>query len=481
MSLRVRLALVVALATTLLVAVGGVAFAALLSSGMRATMKDDLRRSAQRLIAEVSVHRIALTARRPLVAPARDQSIVQILSGAGHVEYTTVRAGTAPVLSAADRVRAARAPIYLQRSLRGAHHPRLLRAAPLVAEQGAVLVVGASLDELDNAISRLEELLVAGGIGAVLVASLGAFLLAGRALRPVEAMRAEAAAIAATLPGRRLATPNTNDEVARLAETLNNLLDRLQSVLSHQREFVAVASHELRTPLAVVQAELDLARRPGRSDEQRRRSLEIVSARVDLLSRLADDLLLLARGDEGGLPLQRVEQALEPLVAETLSAFRAVADAQAVMLVLDADPEVTARIDAARLHQVLDNLIANAIEHGAGGGLIEVVVRQVGGDGLLEVRDHGPGFPPELLGRAFERFVRGDASRPRGRRGAGLGLAVVRLIVEAHEGSVEACNRPEGGASVIVCLPAAPRRGRAGLPVTNKVMARGDACTSLSQ
>ena len=478
MSLRVRLAVFVALATTLLVAIGGVAFAALLSAGMRATIEDDLRRSAQRLVSEVAAHRIALAVPNPVVAPARDESIVQILSPHGRVEYTTVRAGTAAVLTAAERARALRGQIYLQRSVMGAHNPRLLRAAPLASPTGALLVVGASLDELDNAMSRLEELLVAGGVAVVVVASLGAFLLAGRALRPVEKMRVEAEAIAATLPGPRLAAPGTYDEVARLAETLNNLLDRLQSALSHQREFVAVASHELRTPLAVVQAELDLARRPGRSAQDQRRSLEIAGARVNLLSRLADDLLLLARGDDGGLPLQRAVQPLEPIATETLGTLRSMADAQAVILALDADPDVASSIDAARMRQVLDNLIANAIEHAAIGGLIEVLVREDGNHAVLEVKDRGSGFPPDLLGRAFERFVRGESARSQGRRGAGLGLSIVRLIVEAHDGSVEARNRAGGGASVIVRLPLAARKDRAVPPVTTKEVPRGDACTS---
>lgn len=453
MSIRLRLSLVVALTTSLLVAAGGIVCAAVLSSGLRATLEDALRRSSTRLVAEVASGQIRLGTDAPVVEPARDQSIVQVLSSQGRLEFTTVRAGGKELLSPQQRTQASSGRIFVQRQRPQWRNPRLLLAEPIPGHTGRLLLVGSSLDELDNATSRLEGLLLSGGSALVVLASLGGFVLAGRALRPVERLRVEAAAISATLPERRLAAPSTHDEVARLADTLNSLLDRLQGALSHQREFVAVASHELRTPLAVLQAELEIARRPGRSEEEIRRSLDVLAPRVGLLSRLADDLLLLARGDGGALPLHRVGQSLEPLVAETLGSLSRVADAHGVLLALDADPEVDAAVDAGRFQQVIDNLVGNAIEHASGSSLVEVLLREEAGEAVVEVRDNGPGFPDDVLSRAFERFTRADVSRRRGRRGAGLGLAIVRLIVEAHGGSVVARNLEGGGASVVVRLP----------------------------
>lgn len=465
MSIRLRLALVVALMTSLLVAAGGVVSAAVLSSGMRATLQDDLRRSAARLSADLQGHRVALGATLPVVDPSRDQSILQVVSSSGRVAFTTVRAGRADLLTPAEQARAVSGRIYVQRQRPGWRSPRLLLAEAAPGAVGRLLVVGASLDELDDTTARLERLLLGGGAALVLLATLGGYALAGRALRPVERLRAEADAISATLPARRLAAPTTRDEVARLAETLNRLLDRLQGALSRQREFVAVASHELRTPLAVLQAELEIARRPGRSEAEVRRSLEVLGPRVDQLVRLSDDLLLLARGDEGALQVRPVAQPLEPLVAQTLAALAPVAEAHGVVLALDADPTVAAAVDAGRFQQVLDNLVENALEHGVGGQVVEVRLSGAPGMAVIEVRDHGPGFTAEVLPRAFERFTRAEAvPRRRGRRGAGLGLAIVRLLVGAHGGHVEARNAEDGGAVVAVHLPASPAgaRGRAG-------------------
>ncbi len=457
MSIRLRLALLVALITSLLVVVGGVVSEAVLSSGMRATLQDDLRRNATRLVNDLEIHRLALGSTAPVVDPTRDQSILQVVASAGRVGFTTVRAGRTSMLSALQRARAAAGRIYVVRQRPGWRSPRLLLGEPAPGHPGWLIVVGASLDELDDTTARLELLLLGGGAALVVLATLGGYVLAGRALRPVDRLRAEAEAISATLPARRLAAPTTRDEVARLAETLNRLLDRLQGALSRQRELVAVASHELRTPLAVLQAELEIARRPGRGEEELRRALEVLGPRVDQLTRLADDLLLLARGDEGALGLRTAPQLLEPLVARSLASLAPVAEGRQVALALDADLEVAAAVDAGRFQQVVDNLVENALEHGVGGRHVTVHVRAEEGEAVLEVRDQGPGFAPEVLPRAFERFTRAEAvARRRGRRGAGLGLAIVRLIVEAHGGRVVAANLAGGGASVVVRLPASP-------------------------
>jgi hypothetical protein len=215
---------------------------------------------------------------------------------------------------------------------------------------------------------------------------------------------------------------------------------------------VAAASHELRTPLAVVRAEVELAQHPSRTPDDVRASLNGLAPRIEQLVRLSDDLLLLASGDEGALRLHVAIHQLEPLVAMSLQALSTTAESRGIALLLDAEPGVTAAVDAVRFQQIVDNLVANALEHGSG-ELVEVSVRAEHGEAVLEVRDHGQGFPDDLLERAFERFTRGDTARRGSRRGAGLGLAVVRLLVEAHGGTVTARNMGDGGASVVVRLP----------------------------
>ena len=454
MPIRLRLAVIVAAATSLLVATGGLVFAAALSFGMRRSLEDSLQRSSARLVADISAGHIRLGVSSPVVDPARDQSVVQVMSSSGHIQFSTVRSGTTPLLTNRQRQRAATTRIFVQSLRPGWRNPRLVLAEAVPGQSKYVVAVGASLDELDNAMSHLEGVLIVGGTGFVVLASLGALALAGRALRPVERLRQQAAQLSASLPERRLAVPQTHDEVARLAGTLNSLLDQLQRALSREREFVAVASHELRTPLAVLQAELEIARRPGRSREEIARSLEVLGPKVEHLSRVANDLLLLARADEQALVLNQVAQNLEPLVARGLLSLAGVANERGMVLALDADPNVVAAVDAGRFQQVIDNLVCNAIDHADGSTIVEVLVRQEAAEALVEVRDRGPGFPEELLPRVFERFTRATPRRPRGGGGAGLGLAIVKRIVEAHGGSVEARNLKEGGASVLVRLTA---------------------------
>jgi two-component system OmpR family sensor kinase len=204
---------------------------------MRRTLEDSLLRSSARLVTEISAGHIRLGVGSPAVDPARDQSVVQVMSSLGRLQFTTVRAGTSSLLTARQRDHAAAARIFVQSVRPGWRNPRLVLAEPVPGEKGYLLAVGASLDELDNAMSRLEDLLAIGGTAFVVLASLGGLVLAGRALRPVERLRQEAAQLSASLPEHRLAVPRTHDEVARLAVTLNSLLDRLQKALSREREF----------------------------------------------------------------------------------------------------------------------------------------------------------------------------------------------------------------------------------------------------
>lgn len=457
MPIRLRLSLVLASLAIVLVLAGALVLEASLQAGMRATLEDSLRRAAAGVTAELLAHRLEPAGPSGPTVPVSDQSTVQVLLQGGQVAYTTTEAGRAPLLSGHELAAAARGEVFLQRSRRSWHDPHLLLGEPAKGTPGAVLVVGRSLDELANATNRLHLVLLVGGPLVVAAVGGGAWLLAGLALRPVERLRAEAAAISREHPDRRLAEPGTHDEVARLAGTLNALLDRLHAALVHQRQFVADASHELRAPLAAIGAELELAQRPGRSAADLSRSLGVLRSRVAQLRRMSEDLLLLARGDEAALDLKMTTQPLEPVVAASLQSLRPVADARGVDLVLDVEPAVLADLDGIRFQQVVDNLVDNALAHSAPGSAIEVRVRHEQDSVVVEVRDRGPGFPEEFLPRAFERFATAGPARPEHRRGVGLGLAVVRALVDGHGGTVVARNRPGGGASVVVSLPARHR------------------------
>jgi signal transduction histidine kinase len=299
------------------------------------------------------------------------------------------------------------------------------------------LIVGTTIDDRNDALRNLLAVLLVGGPITLLLASLAGYGAAAAALRPVEQMRRRAAAIQ---PGdsARLPVGPADDEVGRLGTTLNEMLGRLEDAYARERAFVADASHELRTPLAILRAELELALREGRSPEELEAAIRSAAEETDRLVSLAEDLLVIARVEEGRLPVRPVP-----------------VDARAMLTRFGHDVEVpeglTLHADPERLQQALGNLVDNALRYG--GTRIELAAERVNGRVELHVRDDGPGFPPEFLDRAFERFTRADPARGRG--GTGLGLAIVDVIARAHGGAAGARNRDAGGADVWITLPCA--------------------------
>jgi signal transduction histidine kinase len=329
--------------------------------------------------------------------------------------------------------------------LPGLDVPVRLLAGPARADgRRVVVVVGSALDDRDEELDRAATLLLIGGPVALLVASVAGYLLATAALRPVEDMRRRAAEISEREPGRRLPVPPADDEIGRLGRTLNEMLERLEAAFARERTFVADASHELRTPLAILKTELELAQRSARSVEELEAALRSAGEETDRLSQLADDLLVIARSDQGRLPIRRSRVDVRELLERVARRFAPQAERAGVELRMEAAPGVLADVDEVRMEQALANLVDNALRYGA--GPVELAARNSGDVLELSVRDHGPGFPPGLLAHAFERFTRGDAGRSTA--GAGLGLAIVDAIATAHGGQVSATN-PEGGGALV--------------------------------
>ena len=322
---------------------------------------------------------------------------------------------------------------------------------------GDVLVVGASLEDQRDAIAGLASLLLIGIPAAVALASIVGWIVAGAALRPVERLRQEADAISASEPGRRLPVPATGDELSRLAASLNRMLERLEVAMEQERRFVADASHELRTPLANLRAEVDLALRRARTADELGAALRSVREETERLGRLAEDLLVLARLSEDGLHLRREPTDLGRLVAETADSFAGRAEGLGVELVTDVDGDLVALVDGVRLRQALGNLLDNALRSTPRGGRVTAAARATPDGPTLEVTDTGPGFPAEFIAQAGEGFRRPDLARERTSGGAGLGLAIVRAIVDAHGGALHIENAAEGGARVSISLPSGPR------------------------
>lgn len=329
-----------------------------------------------------------------------------------------------------------------------------VRVATAPATGGQLVAVGTSLVTRNATLEQLTRLLALAGAALALVVSVLTWLLAGSALRPVEALRRQASQITEGDLSERLPVPETGDELATLATTLNDLLARLERAFEHERRFVDDASHELRTPLGILKTELDLALRRSRTKEELEAAILSASEESERLNRIAEDLLVLARTDRGRLPLRKVPLQAESLVRRVADRFRHQADQQGIRLDAAAPPGLGAAGDPARLEQALGNLIANALAHTPTGGHIAVAATANGnGELVLSVSDSGPGFPEAFIGKAFDPFTRADIGRSRRDGGAGLGLAIVKGVAEAHGGSAVASNRPNGGAIVAMRIP----------------------------
>jgi signal transduction histidine kinase len=312
--------------------------------------------------------------------------------------------------------------------------------------------VGASLEDVDSAAKVLVgSMLVALPVVLALLGVL-VWTLVGRTLAPVEGIRASVDAIGATGLDRRVPDPGSDDEIGRLARTMNAMLGRLDASSRRQQQFVADASHELRTPLARIRSEVevDLAHPADADLLATHRS---VLAETSELQRLVDDLLLLARLDAGAEPADRRPVDLDDVV---LRAARAAPGAGALGPVdIDATAVSAAQVlgDERQLGRAVGNLVDNAVRHA--GHVVSLGLRELGGQAVLTVTDDGPGVPADQRERIFDRFTRVDGARRSGDGGAGLGLAITRDLVERHGGTVRVDPGVTAGTTFVVRLPLA--------------------------
>jgi len=295
---------------------------------------------------------------------------------------------------------------------------------------------------------------------ALLVASLGGYLLARKSLAPVVRMSAKARAIGATNLSERIDVVNERDELGELAATLNELLERLDHSFAAQRRFMADASHELRSPVAILQGELDVTlSRTDRDAADYRESLEVMRRSVRRLTRIVRDLFLLARSDAGEVPLKRDPVRLGDVVAQTVRAFRTVAAERQVALVAECEEEVMVRGDEDLLQRMTGNLIENAIKYTLAGTEVLIRCSGTGDEARIEVHDRGAGVPRDLKERVFERFFRVDPARSTTTSadgsGAGLGLPIARWIAEVHGGTLWLEKSDASGSAFVATLPRA--------------------------
>ena len=384
-------------------------------------------------------------------ATGADEDFAQVLNRQGTVVATTPQVEHGALLRGAELGRAIAAAAELEHAAVPGLDGRLrLHARSVDTSHGRrIVVVGTTLGERDDSLRTLAALLAVGGAVALLLSALAGYGVAAGALRPVDAMRRQAGAISPAEGGRRLDVPPSGDEIARLGETLNEMLDRLDAAFARERAFVADASHELRTPLGILKAELDLALRRSRSPHELQGAIASAAEETDRLAALAEDLLVIARLDQGRLPIRSGDVDVSALLAAV--AVRFAVRAREAGRVVRSESSAGIRVfgDPARLEQALANMVDNALRHGAGEITLSAVER---GDTIeLHVADKGTGFAPDFIEHAFERFARADGARTRG--GTGLGLAIVAAIAASHGGRARAASGDGGGADVWLELP----------------------------
>jgi two-component system OmpR family sensor kinase len=337
----------------------------------------------------------------------KGQTFAQVLDRSATIVDSTAELNNEPLLRPADVARAQGGAFSLDRPVPGTDEIGRLFVLPVDLDgRRLVVVVGESLEAKGDALENLLTLLLIGGPLLLVLSSVAAYVLAGRALRPVSA------------------------------------------ALDRERRFVADASHELRTPLAALRTELELALRRERSREELEAALRSAAEETDRLSQLAQDLLVLARADEGRLPVRREHLTAADLLGGVRERFARRADEAGRPLDVLVEDGLAVNVDRLRVEQALGNLVENALRHGRGRIVLEA--RAANGRVELHVQDEGEGFPPGFLGSAFEPFSRSDSARSS--QGAGLGLAIVEVIARAHGGAAYATN-VGGGADVWLVLP----------------------------
>ncbi len=469
MSIRLRLAVVFTVGAAVLFALGALLFVVELSSGLLGSL--DTQLTADLSLAPTLAASPAHDDGSSLAVPG--QVVVQVFDRRGRLHASSAGSGEGRLLTAAQLSQARSGRIAFSTTLD--EQSERVVARPLSGHPGWVAAAGTSLATVNRSLGDVRLGLVLAGMLVLLGAGLGSYALARAALSPVERLRREVALLAERGSEAALPVPETKDELAALASTMNELLALLHESLSRQRAFVADAGHELRTPFAVLQGELELAARPGREPGEVAAALSRASEETGRLVRLANDLLVLARSDTHQLDVEPVRVEVAAWLARSTAAFAVRAEAAGVRLRTEVSPGLQGLFDPQRARQAIDNLLDNALKFAPAGSQIRLraapVAGEDGGGGAgtsggvaLEVSDAGPGFPPEYLPHAFERFSRPDSSRARSQGGTGLGLAIVQAIALAHGGTATARNAPGGGAVVAVTFPDAAERRSGAAP-----------------
>jgi signal transduction histidine kinase len=321
--------------------------------------------------------------------------------------------------------------------------------------EGYRIKVATNLEQGEALVERYRHTLIVV-LPALLVVSIGAgWLLATAAVRPVRAMQRSASEITASNLSQRLPVPAGRDEIADLARLLNGLFARLEAAFEQVKRFTADASHELKTPLSLIRLHAERLAQSPRLGDADRAEVEGQIEEIARLNKLVENLLLLARADAGGLPLERRWQNPAPFIRDLAEDAQVLSEDRGLSFHLAQNDEAEVNFDPVMVRHVALNILTNSLRYTPAGRAIHLSSTVVKGTWHLVIEDEGPGVPPEQIDRIFGRFMRGPRDEEFSSEGSGLGLAIARSMVEAHGGTISAENCAGGGLRVNVQLPGA--------------------------
>jgi two-component system OmpR family sensor kinase len=461
MPLRARLTLWYGTALALILLVFAGALYAVLSNELRTQIDRSLDEAAAAAVRAVEQHGVGpfipfeeLATEFPELA-VLDKSF-QIFTPAGTITIQSPNAARREIPLSRTALEAALAgqATFESARYRGETPIRLLSVP--IRRNGVlinVIQVGTSLGPVEEMLHRLGLILLVSLPVTLAIALSGGWFLAGRALRPVEAITLAARRIAAGDLTQRLTVPPSPDEIGRLATTFNDMIARLEASFRQVRQFSADASHELRTPLTVMKGETELALRRSRSAEDYKLVLESGLEEIDRMTQIVDELLFLSRADLGEIAIESLPVKLGALVEDVQRQAIVLGREQGVQVTVGTVEPAVVQGDELRLRELLLNLVDNAVKYSRPGGKVEIVLVCQGAAVRLSVADQGIGLPSEDQARIFDRFYRSSAARAHAPKGTGLGLSICKWIAEAHHGRIEVQSKVGEGSKFTVILP----------------------------
>ena len=336
--------------------------------------------------------------------------------------------------------------------------PLRLISVPIVYRGSLLYIiqVGTTMDSVEHTLNRLLLALLVSMPVALAVSLAGGWFMAGRALRPVDAITLAAQRIAEGDLTQRLTAPASADEIGRLTNTFNDMIDRLETSFRQIRQFSSDVSHEMRTPLTVMRGETELALRRPRENEDYKAVMESNLEEIDRMTRIVDELLFLSRADMGEVKMEHLTVPLDWLIEDVQRQASLLGQEQNIQVALISNVPAVVSGDELRLRELFLNLVDNAIKYSRFGGTVEMALTIEQGQARLSVTDHGIGIAEEDWPQIFDRFYRTDNARAHTKKGTGLGLAICSWIAESHHGRIEVQSQVGEGSTFTVWLPLVP-------------------------